>query len=470
MALLLFHNLVAQRMFRAAPNGKRMMTNDARLNRRVRRLALGSLLSVLAAAPAWSQTSGDTANDPRRANSATVVAQPEAGAKEDRNKTDGDRLDESYQPKGVELGQFLLLPKMEVDEVFNNNIYSTKDDTKGDFITVARPELVLNSRFDRHMLNMAVRAENYTYAAHNDEDHFDTRAYVTGRFDVSSDTEINGLAQYAKSSEDRGSPDEAGGREPTDTYVTEGQLGAKHRFGAFVLSGEGNAKRLEFSNVAGANGTMLSNADRERDEFSGSVRGLYEMFPSYGAVLEVGGNKREYRLSRDRNGYDRSSTGQRILTGVAVDVSSLVRGDFLVGYMRQDYNDAQLSDVSGPMVRATFNWTPTPQTLIVPTLEHTVAETTTRNASGIKRLSANLLTRYELRRNVLLSGYVGLSQDKYEGTDQSTLYGEGWGRVTYAFNPNVYVAGQLGYKQKEVENISGEYDQTTFMLRLGLQL
>lgn len=437
---------------------------------RMRSFAAGSLFTVLAATPAWAQTVGDTANDPRRANSATVVAQPDVGAKEDPNRTDGDRMDASYQPKGVELGQFLLLPKMEVDEVFNNNIYSTTDDTKSDFITVARPELVLNSRFDRHMLNVAVTAENYSYAAHNAEDHFDTRAYVAGRLDVSSDSEINGLAQYAKRVEDRGSPDEAGGREPTETYVTEGQLGAKHRFGAFVLSGEGNAKRLEFSNVEGANGATLSNADRERDEFSGAVRGLYEMFPSYGAVLEVGGNKREYRLNRDRNGYDRSSTGQHVLTGVAVDVSSLVRGDFLVGYMRQNYNDAQLRDVSGPMVRATFNWTPTPQTLIVPSLEHSVAETTSRNVSGLKRLSANVLARYELRRNVLLSGFAGLSRDKYEGTDQSTVFGETWGRVSYAFNPNVYVAGQVGYKQKEVDNIAGEYDQTTFMLRLGLQL
>lgn len=428
-------------------------------------------LLALAATPCLAQGTNSGGSDPRRAQSgAAIVTTPDTTPTGDAAKKDGDRMDPSYQPQGIGLGQFLLLPKVEVDEVFNNNIYSTNRSETRDFITVVRPELSLRSRFDNHMLNLAISGEDYRYARNSEEDHTDFKVFSDGRLDVSAETEINGYVQYLRRVEDRGSPDAVNGRTPTTTHLGEAQMGARHQMGPYVISGETNFRRMVFEDVALQNGSVTDNSDRDRNEYSGRLRGQYEIFPSYAAVLETGANRHEYDRKRDRNGYERSSTGQNVLTGLAVDVTDLIRGDFLVGYMRQDYDDPNLRTVSGSMVRATFNWTPTPQTLIVPALESSVSDTTSQNVSGLRRLSANVLGRYELRRNILLSAFAGASRDKYEGTSASTMTGEGWFRGTYSFNSNVYVSSQLGYRSKGAEETTGDYDQTTFMLRLGLQM
>lgn len=432
-------------------------------------VAVAALISIQAAS-ANAQNAREAERDPRRANASTIVANPDKSPTSDDVKKDGERMDPSYQAEGVQLGSFLLLPKAEVDQVFNDNIYARGQDEKDDFITVYRPELALNSQFATHALNFLLSAEDHHYAAHNSEDHFDYKAYANGRLDVSSNTEIYGYGQYLNRSESRSSPDDAGGVSPTEVHTADAQLGAKHRIGSYVFSAEGLVSHMDFENVRTSNGTLISNADRERTEYTAKVRGLYEMFPSYGAVLEVGANQRDYAQEADSDGYKRSSTGQNILTGVAVDVSSLVRGDVLVGYMRQDYDDPRLQTVQGPMVRAVLNWTPTPQALIVSSLESSVSETTSTNVSGIRRLSGNLLGRYELRRNVLLSGFFGVTQEDYEGSSQEAMITDMWARASYAFNSNVYVSAQAEHTIRSVENGTGEYDQTTMLLRLGLQM
>lgn len=436
------------------------------------RLAV-AILGLLVATSASSIANAQTApkKDIRREQTgAKVVAETDPSGRADGWVDDSDRLDDAYQPKGIELGQFLFLPKIDLDETYNSNIYARTDDVRSDLITGIHPELKLRSRFDNHMLNLGAFVDDYRYADNQSENHLDTRVEADGRIDVSKATEVTGLLQQITRHEDRSSPDDRDGREPTRVETMNSRLGGKHKFGDFTLAGETGATHLSFEDVQTSAGNIIPNHDRNRWQYDAKVRTTYEMFPGYGAVAQVGANKRSYENNSDRNGYNRNSTGQEFLTGVAVDISQLIRGDFLVGYFTQDYEDNRLKDPSGMTVRATFNWTPTPRLIIVPALERSVTETTSVNVSSLVSTSANVMVRNEVRRNLLVSGFFGLTQDDYQGSTESTLTWEGWGRVTYALSPNVNVGSQLGYKTKNVDDGTGAFDQTTVMLRLGLQM
>ncbi|MFT2536360.1 outer membrane beta-barrel protein, partial [Escherichia coli] len=84
---------------------------------------------------------------------------------------------------------------------------------------------------------------------------------------------------------------------------------------------------------------------------------------------------------------------------------------FLVGYFKQDYNSSTLQSPSGLAVRAVFNWTPDKQTLIVPSLERSVLESTTAGASSMVRTALTVLARRELQRNLVASVFGGVYYD-----------------------------------------------------------
>jgi hypothetical protein len=368
------------------------------------------------------------------------------------------------------LGQFVLLPKLETDESYNSNIFATRYNDKADLVSVIRPEVSLNSNFDRHAFNIHFLAEQYVYKTWSSENRLDLTGDVGGHYDLSGSTVLDASAQLYSRHEDRTSPDDNYGLRPTPTQGFVGRVAAKHEDGPVTVLTEISPQRLLFDGVPTATGSIIPSNDRDRWEIDGLVRASYEIFPGYAAVTQVSANTRDYDQLRDRNGYERSSTGYRTEAGLGVDLSQLLRGDFLVGYLQQDYQDPRLSDPHGLSVRATLNWTPDKLTIVVPALERSVDETTTPGASSLVRNTASVLVRHEVARNILLSGYGAVSYDDLSGLHQSDWVYESRVRATYAFSPQLYLSAEAAYQNKDaVVDLTG-YQQTIFTLHLGAQL
>jgi hypothetical protein len=438
------------------------------------------LLTVLAlsvatgATQSWAEINlgGATApkTDPRRAENGAKITSETTPGGDTEGKADTQRLADSYQPKGIDLGMFLFLPKIETDETYTSNVFATKDNVKSDFVTTFRPEMNLRSRFSEHELSVRMLAEQYVHRFYSDNNRFDTQVDVNGRYDVNAGVELNGFIQTYARHEERTSPDEAQGLKPTPTRGFIGRTGGKVEAGRFVFSSEVGVQRLMFENVATSSGAIVPNQDRDRWELDGKVRGSYEIFPGYAAVVQVSGNQHKYDEERDRNGQQRSSRGYRVEAGIGVDISQLLRGDFLVGYLRQQYDDPTFKTPQGLSLRAAFNWTPDKLTIVVPALERSVFDTTTAGASGMVRTTASVLVRHELARNILLSGYGSVSYNELVGVNQPDWIYEGRARVVYAFSPEVFVGSELTYKYKDALIATSGYRQSTLMVRLGLQM
>lgn len=408
--------------------------------------------------------------DPRRLpNSANVTkeANPERDV---QGRDDEDRVADAYQPEGIELGSFLLLPQLETDVMYNTNVFAQENDGKSDFITRIAPELKLRSRFATHAVNVTARAEQFLFKTYSQDNHLDAGVTVDGRYDLARGSELTDLFDIAQRYEDRGSPDASDGKRPTRTRSLLNNFGGKHQAGRYTFSGELATARRVFDDVTTESGSIINNSDRDRWENSLTLRGGYEMFPGYSAVVEVSGNNRRYDDQLDDAGFNRSSTGYRAATGIGVDISQLIRGDFLVGYYHQDYRDARLKDPSGLSFRAIFNWTPSRLTVIVPSLERTVLETTQGSSSAMVRSSVSLLVRHEYQRNIVLTGVGSVNYDEFEGINRSAWTYEARGRVVYAFNPEVYVGGEIGYRLRDSELAGQSYQQLVTLARLGLRM
>ncbi len=420
---------------------------------------------ALLTVPAQAQTTAGT-NDQR---GAAIVKEADPAA--DRSgERDPQRVDEAFQPKGIEIGQFLLFPQIEVTQSYNTNVFAASTDVRGDFITRVVPEFRLRSRFPVHELNLLARADQFFYWEYTDDNHLDATFQADGRYDFTREWEARATVDVSQLFEDRGSPDAVGGQSPTRSRSVTGNLETKAQLGLWTVSAEAGAARRVFRDVEAANGQIINNDDRDRDEFRVGGRVGYEVSRGYAAIAAASANWRDYDDAVDDQGFNRSSDGYRIEGGIGIDISQLIRGDFLVGYFEQDYEDARLQNPEGLSLRASFNWTPSRLTVVVPSLERSVQETTTLNASGLVRTAANILVRHELARNVVLTATGSIGREDFDGAGQRNWTYEGRLRAIWALAPEYFVGGEIGYRERTSNIASSAFDQTVVLVRFGLRM
>ncbi|WP_084027889.1 outer membrane beta-barrel protein [Magnetospirillum gryphiswaldense] len=436
-----------------------------------RGMAVGVLVLVGGlSGPALGQSASEADQKAVGQKSESVRKQKEGllPPKEALEQKDTDIAPDAYQPKGVDLGAFLLMPKMELDVARNSNIYATNYDAKHDIISTYRPELALNSRFDRHAINALARVERKEFVTFDKESVTNGLAQLSGRYDVTDRDALNASLTYTHDHEDRGSFDDAGGLRPTEFhYLTLNGSGA-FSIGNLTSSLGVTAVKRDWEDTRTSTGITPSHF-RNRNELDVTLRESYEFIPGYSWVNEGTLLWRAYQHDADQFGIGRDSSGLRLGTGIGLDISELVRGDFLAGYMRQNYKDERLSDPSGYYVKARLNWSPSKLTTIIPTLERSIEETTANNVSALIRTAVSVTVRHELQRNLILGSTLSYSRDEQKGGNLEADTYEGVVRATYLFNRNLYSSLELGEKHK-LTNVDGSgFNQTTAMLRLGLQ-
>src|SRR3546814_17000430 len=113
--------------------------------------------------------------------------------------------------------------------------------------------------------NAAVKADLGLYASETDENFADASASAGAHYDVIADGTVDGSIGYARLHEDRSSPDDIGGSEPTVYYQGDAKLGYTHRFNR-LSAGVGVAARKFPYNDTEAVGGSIDNNDRDRLE------------------------------------------------------------------------------------------------------------------------------------------------------------------------------------------------------------
>ena len=398
---------------------------------------------------------------------APITTEPNPGA-DITGEKDSERLIDAFRPKGLRAGDFVMYPKIETGVVYNSNIFAQPTRAKGDFIASVQPELSLRSQFDTHMLNVTGSVQALKHTRFTTDDQINGQFSTEGRYDVLRNWNLSGRLGFSADHEDRASPDATQGKEPLRTNRLTGQIGTTYQQGDYLLSGFLESDRRTYGTVA-TNSGSLNNSDRDIWEQRARIRAGYEFLPSYLVLGEVEGNRRVYDREVDRSGFKRGSTGFRVSSGVGLEFTQVLRGDFLVGYMQQDYDDPRFRSPSGPSIKSSFTWTPGKLTVVIPAIERSVYETTLLNASSRVRTAGTLLIRHELARNILLTGFGGLYFDEYQGVNRNSTSYDLRFRALYAFGPEVYVAGEIEYRSRNSQLTNNNYDQAIVGFRVGMQ-
>lgn len=387
----------------------------------------------------------------------------------ERGETVTSRSRGELDPLGVRMGSFMFFPQLSLSGVYDDNIYRADTGEESDIITVISPSMQLRSNWNNHALNFFATGDFGFYSDFDQEDYQDYSVGADGRADFTRDNFLTGALSYSTHHEERESPDDANGVEPTEFSLLATDVAYVHRFGRFTGSVGAGFQRYDFDDVVTSVPSTINNDDRDRDEREMFLRLGYDIVPGYEAFVRGTYVIRDYADQFDDNGFERSSTGYEVVAGAALDFTGVTTGEVFAGYRSQSPDDIAFSDITGVQYGGTIVWNVTGLTTFNFLLDRSIEETTLDGSSGYFATHAGVKVDHELLRNLLLGANVDYTRRQYEEVVRDDTDAGAGLYAKYMLNRHLYVSLDYDYARRSSNAVGEDFTNNVYMLRLQTQ-
>ena len=375
------------------------------------------------------------------------------------------------EPLGFELGSFVLYPDIVVAEYWDDNIFATDIPLireEEDWVTVIAPSLDIRSQWQRHAFNVKLDADLARYAENESENSDDYRASAEGRYDFSQQSNFFGGALHMRDHEERSSPDDVAGFEPTVYHDTRLYAGVVHGMGDFGLRAGATLKHLDFDDTPSIFG-LIDNDDRDRNETNVGVRVNYSVNDEITAYVQGTGDFRRYSDPFDAFGFDRDSTGYRAGAGLVYRLPGRFSAEGFLGHMRQNYDDPSFKRPSTVAFYGNAAYKVTDSTTIYAWADRSIEETTLFGSPAYLYTGAGLSVDHYLRGDLVVTARASWeNSDFYQSPRSDDDYDMGV-TLKYFLSRRYFVAGDYRFQHRDSTiNLVG-YDRNQVFLRVGAQ-
>ena len=329
-----------------------------------------------------------------------------------------DRPRPDYDARGILWRSFVVLPRITTTADFDDNVYASTSKSS-DTIFQVQPEVTVRSDWSRSMVEGYARASINQYASHSTENTTDIVFRGAGRYDLGDASNLTAVAQYASLTEPRYSTNTTQSvRNPVQYQLGELNLGGAWALNRIRLVGSVRVAEYRFENTVNGAGQFVLEQDQDRAEWSETGRVEYAYSPDTAFFISGSLTQRFYRLHPPESFFDRDATGFNIASGVRLDLTHLVRGEFQVGYLNEDYKSKSFQSVSGVSLDGRVNFFLSPLTTVVFTANRSVGDAADPRSSGFITNNAGVEVDHELLRNVILMAKTFYARDDFRGIDR----------------------------------------------------
>ena len=226
--------------------------------------------------------------------------------------------------------------------------------------------------------------------------------------------------------------------------------------------------RYEYDPTALIGGGMLDNSDRNSKIVNVFGKASYDLAPGQSVFVRASYNVREFDLQFDNAGFDHSSEGYRLDTGLQTQLSPLVKGTVYLGYLQQNFK-APLVSVSGIDFGSELDWYVTELVTLHFTATRLLTDTTLAGASSEDERSVGASFDYELLRNLILQGNIGYENDVFDGiTRDDRLLTGGFG-AKYLINRQMSVYARYDHGSRDTNINGGDFADNLITAGIKLQ-
>ncbi|MEQ9142857.1 MAG: outer membrane beta-barrel protein [Parvibaculaceae bacterium] len=394
-----------------------------------------------------------------------------ASAEENRGEGVLDRARPDYDPAGIRVGSFLLFPSVELGVGYDDNVGRSTNNTTDSYELTIAPQLQFQSQWSRHELNFGLAADAIFYEADSDLDYTNYGADIEGRLDISNSTNVEAYASYEELNEEiRSTTAPLAASEPTEYNAWGGGLQLNQRFNRLTAELEGTYEQLDYDDVRANGGVVIDNDNRDRDVVTGRLRLGYDVDPDVNLFIEGALNEVDYDQAPPTVAVNRDSDGYRLGVGAEFDLTTLVSGEVVVGYLEQDYDSQALADVDGLAADVGVNWYLTPLTTVRLGAGSSAQQSDTTGSGGYLSQSIELAVDHELLRNVIISVGGDFENNDFEGINRDEdIVGFGL-NAQYLINRNMAVDAGYRYEERDSNVVGRDYDRNQIGVTLRLQM
>ncbi|MXP47417.1 outer membrane beta-barrel protein [Altererythrobacter luteolus] len=351
---------------------------------------------------------------------------------------------------------------------YADNIFATQNSRIDDLVAVIRPRINLSAQDSAYRVAASARGLIGRYEENTSENYEDWELTLDGRLKLSDRATIVGGGSYQWDHENRSSPDDVNGTEPTQFERAYGFAGLLLDTDDLSIRLAATVADLDFDDVPSISGT-INNDDRDRVRYELGGRFGYQASPDTQPFLQIAYDERDYSARLDDFGFARSSSGYTATAGIRHRFSPRLSGEIFAGIMEQNFDDPSLENVSTVDFGALLNWSDPRGVSANLRIDRTVEETTLPGSSAYilstARLSLQAANTARFSAGFGISGshldYVGVSRSEF------ILSSEIWSR--FWLSPRIYIGADYDFAERTSNRAGFDFHENRFFLRLGAQ-
>ena len=324
-----------------------------------------------------------------------------------------DRQQPGYEPVGIRAGSWMFSPALISGGFYDSNVFSSNTNKRSDIAAVFEPSLRANTLWDQHGIDLRLDAQSTVYNQNPGLDQTNASLKGNAWFDIAHDLAVLTNFQIAHLNEGVGtlsSPSNA--VQPTPYDLFSGDISLRKEFNRLTASIGIRTDSYQYGTTRAQDGAVIDESSRDGQIYSLHGRIDYAFSQTLGWFSSVEGNERDIR---GLPGQPLDSQGYRALSGITVQLTNLISGEFGAGYVQQRFDDPTIGTIEGPSYRAKLTWRPTRLLDVHFSAEQLVTETADTSSVGVLADAVQLGIDYELRRNIIVSLDGGYENDQFFG-------------------------------------------------------
>ena len=355
-----------------------------------------------------------------------------------------------YEPVEIRAGSFFINPAVAFATEYNDNIFSSDDDTEDDTIFITNPSVQAASDWSKHSIALRAGAKGAAYVENDKQNYTDLLVGLNGAYDIARGFYASGGASWQHLHEERGSPNSTVGNEsgPVEFDMAVYNVGLTRKMGVVGVDLDFDARRWNYENT-----DLFNNDTRDRIEYIGTATLSYEFMRDYNVFTRLIANTRDYDENLDLQGFQRDSEGWEAQVGADIALTTLITGEVYGGFTEQTYDDPRFDAVDGFVYGTSFLWGVTPLTSVRGTVDREVRDSVLPNISSYLQTTYRLSVEHELRRNILLGTAFQYQQLDFEGldTDRTDNYYETIVGGRYLVGRNITLTVDYTYRTRATD-------------------
>jgi hypothetical protein len=377
-------------------------------------------------------------------------------------------VDQAYAPLGIKLGTFTFLPGFQQSIGYDTNPEQiTRLAAKPSVALRTEADLAFRSDWSASELSGELRGSYLEYPDNPAASRPNGTGVTRLRIDASRDTRIDVEGRFLIDTQRTGSPDLNAGTATRPLVTSYGTtVGATQVFNRLQLSLRGLVDRSQFEDARLGDGTVITQSDRNLNQYGLQLRAGYEISPSLTPFIDVLADTRVYDLRVDSTGTRRDSDGLTLSAGSTIALTRFISGELSAGLQHRTYNDPTLRDLTAPVMNAALIWTASPLTTVRLNATAGIVETAVAGSSGVRTQAVNLEVQHDLLRNLSLIGGLTFAQSDYDRVNISERGFSGTARIDYRFNRWLTMRGTYVYQQVNSTTASASFRSNTWLLGL----